>query len=250
MKTAFDCALNGLLLSDVHDRICVLDLREEVTLHPSFLSPCRGERLICSVRERLTVQVRFSILEEDPILRRQAAQALHAWAVTGGLLTTSDRPGQQISVLCTEFPAIASEDWTQEMILVFQSARVPYWESTETVSVSGTGILTLTAPGTAGFVPVDVTVINDTPQTIDHLTVRCADSEMIFNGIDFPAGGTFQLTQNNDLLAVNINGESILHCRTADSADLLLVPCACSCTVHAGDDIPLQACFTVRGRYA
>lgn len=251
MTTQFDCALNGILLSSVDDRICVLDIQENapklrttsLALHPE------GQHMLRQTRDSLTVQVRFAIHEEDPLRRREAAQAVHTWAAKGGLLTTSDRSGQQLTVICTGYPAVAAGDWTQELTLTFQSARVPYWEDAETTSVSGSSVLTLTTPGTAESAPVDVVVVNNTAQTITHLKVRCGSTEMNFEGINFPANTMFVLNQTDGPLSARVMGSSILHCRTAESADLLLAPCGQSCTVYASADAPLQSSFTVRGRY-
>ena len=251
MTTQFDCALDGILLSSLDESICVLDIREDAPKlrTTSLIQYPEGHRLLQQQRESLSVQIRFSIHEEDPIRRREVAQAVHAWAAKGGLLTSSDRPGQQMAVLCTGYPATAAEDWTEVLTLVFTSARVPYWEDAELTAVVGSGTMTLTAPGTAKSTPVDVQIVNNAGMPLTKLMIRCGDTQMAFDGIEFTAGSSFLLTQSTGTLIARIGGKSVLPCRTPDSDDALLVPCGTSCTVSASADGALQTGFAVRGRY-
>lgn len=251
MKTPFDCALNGVLLSSLDEAICLRDIREEAPrLRTSALAlPTEGQRLLRQQRESLTVQILFAIHAEDPIRRRAVLQAVHAWAARGGILTVTDRPGQQLTVLCTALPAMAAEDWTETLTIAFTSERVPCWEAAEEVSASGSEVLTLDAPGTAESAPVDVAVINDTAQIVDDLTLYCGGTRMAFTGLHMPSGGVFLLIQSGGVLSAQVDGVSALHCRTPESDDLLLAPCGRSCVVYASAAEPLQATFTVRGRY-
>ena len=251
MKTPFDCALNGVLLSSLDEAICVQDIREEAPkLRTSALSlPMEGQRLLRQQRESLTVQVIFAIHAEDPVRRRAVLQNVLAWAAQGGLLTTLDRPGQQLSVLCTALPAMSAEDWAAPLTLSFTSVRVPYWEATDEVTVSGSAVLTLDTPGTAESAPVDVVVINDTTSLVDTLTLYCGGTRMEFTDLHLPSSGMFLLLQSGGILSAQVAGRSVLPCRTPESDDLLLAPCGRSCVVYASAAEPLQATFTVRGRY-
>ena len=251
MITPFDCALNDVLLSSLDKAICIQDIREEAPkLRTSTLAlPAEGQRLLRQQRESLTVQVIFAIHEEDPIRRREVLQTVLAWAARGGVLTTTDRPGQRLSVLCTALPAMAAEDWTAPLTLSFTSERTPYWEADEEAIVSGSEVLTLNTPGTAESAPVDVVVINDTASTVDDLTLYCGGTRMEFTGLNLPRSGMFLLLQSGGILSAQMDGHSVLHCCTPESDDLLLAPCGRSCIAYASATEPLQATFTVRGRY-
>jgi hypothetical protein len=72
---------------------------------------------------------------------------------------------------------------------------------------------------------------------------------MTFENILFPAGQLLILNETDGPLKAEITGESILHCRTADSDDLLLLPCGKESTVYATADKAVSAGFTARGRY-
>lgn len=252
MTTLFDCALNGILLSSLNERICVLDIREDapklrttaLSLHPE------GQHLLRQVRESLTLHVDFALHEEDPILRCKAMQTIHAWAVKGGMLTITSRAGQRLPVICADLPSLSGEDWTEKCTLTFQSTRVPYWEDANATTAAGSEVLTLNVPGTVESVPVDVLVINNTDETINRLTVRAGSTQMVFEGLVFEPGSMFLLIQSDGPLLAQIDGDSVLHCRTANSADQLLAPCGKNCTAYASASAPLQASFTVRGRYA
>lgn len=251
MTTQFDCALDDILLSSLDDHICVLDIKENtpklrttaLSMHPD------GQHLLRQTRESLTVQVHFAIHEEDPTRRREAMQVVCAWAAKGGLLTTSDRPGQQLTVICTETPAMSADDWTEALTLSFTTAHSPYWEDAEPTQVTGSGAMMLTVPGTADFAPVDAAIFNTGTAPVTHLSLHCGSTYIIFEDIFLPVGGQFFLQNTKGVLFAHINGESVLRHRTSGSADLLLAPCGQECLVSALALQPLQATFTARGRY-
>lgn len=252
MTTPFDCALNGVLLSSLDERITVLDVQENAPKLRTTVLALHQEGADCihQRRESITVQVHFAIHEEEPIRRQSVMRIIRTWAEKGGVFTTADRPGLQLTVICTSLPAITSEDWTEKCTLTFQTTRCPWWEDAEETAVSGSAVLTLATPGTADFAPVDALIINNSGETVTRLTIRAGSTQMVFEGIHFPAGRMFLLTQSDGPLTVEADGESVLSFRTADSDDMLLVPCGKSSTVYASASGPLQASFTVRGRYA
>lgn len=251
MTTQYDCALNGILLSSVDDRICVLDVQENAAkLRTTALSrPPEGQHLIRQTRESLTVKVRFAIHEENAIRRRMVLQSVQAWAAKGGLLTTSDRPGQQLTVICTETPSMSADDWTEALTLAFTTTHCPFWEDAEPTLITGSGAMPFTVPGTADFTPVDVLVVNTGTSTVNRLSLHCGSTYIIFEDIFLPVGGTFLMRTASGVLSAHIDGESVLRNRTPGSADLPLVPCGQECIVNALALQPLEATFTARGRY-
>lgn len=248
--TIHDCALNGASLSWLDERICVLDVREDAPRMrlPAFSLPTGGQ-LLAPVRESLSIRVTFALHEEDPVRRWNLLGLVRAWAAQGGILTLESRSGQQLTVICTEFPAMAAEDWTAPLSLLFTTTHCPYWEAAESTVLTGSGAMTLTLPGTADAVPVSVTVTNEGSSPVTRLTLLCGGSCIIFEDISLPAGGKCYVEVRDGLLCATINGESILPCRTPGSDDLLLAPCGKSCTVSASGGQPLQTVFTARGRY-
>lgn len=249
--TIHDCTLGGVSLSSLDKRICVLDFQEDapaISLVTHALA--RGGQQLRQTRRSLTVRIHFAIHEANPSRRKAVLQTICSWAMQGGVLTLSDRAGKRLHVVCTALPAITSEDWTAPLSIAFTTTHCPWWEAVSPTSVSGNGGLTMTLPGTADFAPVDAQITNAGTQPLSLLTVRCGSSLMIFNGIDLPVGSVLTLTTTDGVFSAEIDGESVLHCRTAGSDDLLLAPCGKTCTVSATATQPLSTTFSARGRYA
>lgn len=251
MTTLFDCALNGVLLSSLSQRISILDIQESAPkVHQSALTLFpEGRQQLQVRRDSITVKVIFAIHEEKPHLRTRELQRVRDWAVPGGVLTITDHTDQQLTVVCTELPAITADDWTEKCTITFQTTRCPYWESAIQSSINGPGALTLYVPGTAEHTLVNVLVQNASDEDITRITLRAGSTQMTFENILFPAGYLLLLNETDGPLKVEILGESILHCRTADSDDLLLLPCGKESTVYATADKSVTASFTARGRY-
>ena len=176
-------------------------------------------------------------------------RTVRAWAEKGGVFTSTDRPGLQLQVVCSSMPGVSAKDWTAPLTLSFTTTRCPYWEDKDVVSVSANGTVTLKAPGTVDYVPVDAVITNSTPETLTQLTVCCGSTQMIFNDISLPPNNMLMILYSNHTLLAMINGMSVLPCRTPASSDLLLAPCGKGTTAYATSGQTLQATFSVRGRY-
>ena len=77
MKTRYDASINGVLLSDLDERIIVTDVRENkaetsVTVHERPVTA--GSFFSRSVRRSLTVTVAFVLWERDPTKRKLELQ--------------------------------------------------------------------------------------------------------------------------------------------------------------------------------
>ncbi len=241
-----NCALNGVSLASLDPRIHVTDVIE---CAPAFrlTNPCPHQPH--RTREKLTVQVRFRLLEQDVTARRTLMQRVLAWADGGGALSTLDRPGQRLQVLCESLPAMSALDWTEEMTLSFAALADPYWvdEAAVRLTADASGILSI--PGNAGLAPVDVTIVNTGDTAITSLGVAAALTAMVFEGIDLPAGGAFTLRTEGGVPSAKVGSASVLMNRTSDSADLLLAPCGADSAVFVTAASPVSATFSARGRY-
>lgn len=250
MTTPFTCALNGVSLSSLNSRICILDIRQDAPkLRASAFALPGGGQHFTQTRESLTLRVTFAIQSETPAQRRKTAQAVFAWAMQGGVLTVSDHPGQQLTVVCAELPATSCEDWTEPLTIAFTTTHCPYWEDASATTVTGTGAQTLTLPGTADSAPVDATITNAGTEDVTRLIIQCGATSLVFEDVLLPAGDKLYLQTKNGVLSAVIAGESVLARRTAGSSDLLLAPCGKACTVYATALQSLQATFSARGRY-
>ncbi len=251
MNTLIDCRLNGVSLASLDDALCVLDVKElspKMRTSALALQP-DGRRILRRTRESLSIEITFAIHHEEPENRRRVQQAIHAWAEKGGVLTVSDRPGRQIRMQCASLPAMAAQDWTSPLTLTLISADAPYWEDQAPTGVTGSGPLTLDVPGTAESTPVSVLIINDTAETVTRLSLLCGSTRMTFEGLSFAPGELFILDEDNGILFADINGASVLPCRTPDSDDQLRLPCGSRSNLSVSADQALTAAFTLRGRY-
>lgn len=252
MTTRFNCALDGESLAGLDERIVILDILEDTPRMSTVSLPLHtgGQRVLTSHRESITIRVRFAIHEEDPVRRQTVMQSIHAWAMNGGTLTISPRPGQQVKVSCTALPGLTFRDWPEEMTLAFTSLYAPWWEATEHTTLSGTAAHTLLVPGTADYADMDVAIINTNTTTVTELTVRCGNTHVTFRNISLPSGGQLVISHVRGVFAAKLDGRSILNRRTMDSSDELLLPCGESIELAVEAASPLYAFFQVRGRYA
>ena len=251
MTTRYDCALNGVPLSSVDERICVTDILESAPrlALTTASRPGDGLHLLQRKRESLAVQVRFILPVADVTLRRAIVQQVTAWAAPGGVLTTSDRPGQRLSVVCQALPAVSALCWLDEMMLTFCAMNPPFWEDASPVSVEFSDDATLTLPGTAPEAPVEAVVTNEGDASLTTLTLSAGITFMTFEGLNLPAGGVFTLTTEDGVLCARCDDTSVLLCRTDDSDDQLLLPCGEEGFLTVSADQPVTAVFSGRGRY-
>ncbi len=251
MMTRYTCALNGAQLHDVDERIHITDVKEPAPRLriTTAAVPVDGLRLLRSARESVTVQVTFLIREYDVVQRRTVLQNVCAWAARGGVLTTGDRPGQQLHVRCTGLPQYGAMAWLDEMILTFTAYDVPFWEQTEAVKVTASDSAELLLPGTAEHCPVNCTVQNAGDAPLTQLHLQSGDTALQLEGLQIEPGAEVTAAVEDGHLRIHSGGESLLHCRTAESSDLLLGRCGESCAVSVSGDQPVLATFWARGRF-
>lgn len=251
MMTRYSCTLNGVSLDSLDPCIHITDLTELPPRQRIVTAPCipGGLHVLQRVRESLTVRVRFLLRAYEPQARRAAMQKVFAWAEGGGVLTFSDRPGQQLQVVCDTLPGMSSLCWLDEMELSFTACRVPYWESAQpvTLSISDSGMLAV--PGTAPSAPLTCQVVNLGAAPLTSLMLTAGDASMKFTGLSIAPGSAFTLGLRNGVLSAACSGESLLMHRTADSDDLLIAPCGADCPVSVEADQSVSATFVARGRY-
>lgn len=252
MTTKYTCALDGTSLDALDESIAILDITEDAPRMHEVTLPLHtgGHRVLTSRRESITVRVRFAIHEEDAARRLAVMQSIRAWAMKGGKLTISPRPGQRLTVSCTAQPALSFRDWPEELSLAFTSLYAPWWEAAEQTTLSGTGTKTLLVPGTADFADIDVVIMNAAAATVTELTVHCGGSYMTFRDITLPSGSQIVISHVKGSLTARLDGKSILSHRTMDSSDELLLPCGETVELSVEAAVSLYAFFQVRGRYA
>lgn len=250
MIPRFFCALNGVNPESIDATLRVTDITELPPRRRVVTAPTirHGLRLLSRVRESLTIRIRFLIAQYDPARRRDLLQKLHAWADPGGILTTSDRPGQQLQVDCDTLPMLTALCWSDEISIEFTAYAVPFWEYAEETQVSSDEGTFLLLPGDAEEAPVSCDVTNQGAAPLTTLRLVCGDTQMCFEGLSIAPGDVFRLSVENGLLRAESGGESLLIHRTGDSDDLLLADCGMDAGISATGDQIVTAVFHARGR--
>ncbi|MBR3763070.1 MAG: hypothetical protein IKK57_00790 [Clostridia bacterium] len=250
MTPRFSCALNGVSPESIDPALRVTDVtelppRRRVATVPTIR---HGLRLLSRVRESLTVRISFVIPEYDPARRRALLQKLHAWADPGGVLTTSDRPGQQLQVMCDTLPMLSALAWSDVVQIDLTACEIPFWQQAEETCVLTGSEAVLTLPGDADETPVSCDVTNTGASTVTAVTLACGSTQMTFTGIALAPGSVLTVDASAAPLRCTIDGSSVLMHRTGESADLLLADSGAATPVSVSADGNVQAVFHARGR--
>ena len=96
---------------------------------------------------------------------------------------------------------------------------------------------------------MEVALINTSAATVTQVTVICGVNHITFRDIALPSGGQLVISRVNGAFTAKLDGSSILHRRTMDSADELLAPCGETVTLSVTASHTLYAFYNVRGRY-
>lgn len=245
------CTLWGEEMAKLSDHLHVLDVHEEAPCMREVAYPCAagGTRVLLRQRERLSIRIDFAVLDPEPKRRQATLRAVAAWAEQGGLLGLSTRPGLQLGIHHAVMSAPSAEDWTETLSLTLTACDPPWWEATQPVSSTITEAGTLEVPGDADSTPVDVLVTHRGEGTLTRLHLRCGATQMTFEGLALPAGGTFRLNRENGVLSAEIGEKNVLNQRTALSDDELLAPCGQEVSIAVSADQPVTATFMARGRW-
>lgn len=257
MMTRYEAWLNKKSLSAIDPSIYILDIAYSA---PRFMTttvdiPGRNGQHMTSRHARSTsVVITMEIHAQDTARRQDICRRVQAWAMGGSVLTTSDRRGQRLNVICENPPAISSAlKWTQPLKITLTAYEQPFWEDEypKTVSITGTEARkTLYAPGIGAVTRVEATVKNESGAALDALTLGAGGTTMHFEGLALEDGGTLEIGYDeNGLLTIRAGGVSKMSCRAADSDDDLMITTGRSETVHVQAEAAVSVTFRARGLY-
>lgn len=256
MITRYDVRLDGRSISDVDPSVIVTDIVYNQPMEQMEQTSLAG-RDGSSMRRRTrsaSVSVSVEIHEQDPRARMEVCRRLQSFAMRGGVLTTSDRPGQRLRVVCTQPPVISSAlRWTQLETIIFTAYDVPYWEDIRQTSLSvassGSGG-SLYISGTARVTPVSVSVTNTSSSVVNTLTVTVGDTSMSFASLGLASGAKLVIDYDDaQRLRIRIGNTSKMDKRTAESSDDLLAVCNQATSVTVAANASVTAVCTARGRW-
>lgn len=257
MMTRYEAWLDKKSLSVIDPSIYILDI---AYASPRFLTdtsdiPGRNGRRVSGRYARTTsVVITIEIHEHDTARRQEVCRRVQAWAMKGGMLTTNDRRGQRLRVICDSPPDIASAlKWTQPIKMTMTAYEQPFWEDEypRTATLTGTSdSASLYVPGIGAQTRVEASVRNASGGTIEALTLAAGGTTMKFKGLALANGETLEIGYDeNDLLTIHVGGTSKMSCRTGDSDDDLMADTGAhvALSVSAGADV--SATFRARGLY-
>ena len=253
MKSLCGAWLDGLGLQDIDPALLLTEI-----VHIPAAVRCTdvslpGGPMLAVKRETRPARVllRFAVHEEEPVRRAQLLERAAAWALRGGRLTVSDRPGQALRVRCTELPEHSTLHWTKEMTLAFEGRPQPLWRDLRprTAEITGrSGSADIWAPG-CGVSPVSVTL-----QAQGRLTAvrfSAGESFIEMEGLQMDKGERLTLGESEETgfteIRRELTGESLLAKRTARSSDRLCLRAGRRGRLSLSADADVNALFEVWG---
>ena len=224
-----DAWINRASLRAVDDIILIQQINEEppqIAVTYGENPGWNGQRLLQRNRTTRRITITFQLRELYDLSRRaRVIDAINGWA-QDGILQVSYRSGQQIRVYCVNRPTMgAARDVLEEYTIGFEAAVSPFWEDAQPVSLSLSGTDesgTLFVPGTE---PCRLTTeITPTGGTLTEFTITAGGSVFAFSGLDIAQDTPIKIAYTDDgYLTVSAANTSLLPCRSAASADDLLV---------------------------
>lgn len=257
MITLCDCALNGVRPADIDPAVVLLDVREspaEVAVTTHAIAGRPGQRQGRTHVRALTVALDLEIHESDPTRRKAIAGSLARWAAPGGWLTVDDRPGQRLLVACDAPPALPSAlHWTQPVTVTLTAREAPWWQEIAPVTVSApspaaSGALSLRPTGDLPT-PLEFTATNTGSGVLTAFSLTCAHGALRLDGLTWPPGAALTLAHDErGVLALRLDGASVLALRTPESADEVLLPPREESSVAWAAAGPVAVALAARGR--
>ena len=255
MARHVDAWMDGIRLADLGPILI-----QEVNEPPADQEITYGERpgragrlVLVNKRRLLRVSIEIAIRELFNLGRRTAIlQAVAGWA-NGNILELSNHPGQRLHVQQKAAPALGKvRDYATAMMLDFEASVIPFWEEKSPVTCTLTGASgseTMLIPGTVDQNPVEFTFSPSGTLTTLTVTAACGgNTEQIqLAGLNTSAPVVFG-RDSEDRLTIKAGGTSLMHCRTQNSADDLLIPSGCA-NVSFSANVGGTAVFSARGRW-
>lgn len=264
MVTRYGVWLNNKGLADIDDTIYIVDISEQEydqQIIKAESSLGGGTRYIATRRFSLPIEIRFLIRERNIARRAEILSRIRGWAQPG-YLTTTDKPGKRLHVVCSRFPVASSaQRWTEELTMALTAYDVPYWEDERPMSCTvrcepynpdanftHQGTARLYQRGTAPA-PMDAVITANAALDKVRLVGGEAYKYLQFDGLGMRAGDVLTISHDErGILYAKVNGESVLHKRTTASQDDLLVKPGENTITLRADNVCTAVC-EVRGRY-
>lgn len=253
MKSRMQVYLNGKGLHEIDEKIVVLDVTY-ASPSSNVSAQSNGHRdgsYVSSIRfddAQLTVSV--EIHEYNMARRQRLLQLVAAWALPGGWLTVSDRPGQKIFVRCSNPPTLGSAfRWTERVEIPLGAYEFPYWQDDEpkTATLTGTSAEgSMLVPGIASpcYFEAEVTPTG----TLTSLTLGVGNSSIELSDISATDPVVISYDERH-ILSIVSGAVSLLDKRTAASSDDLTADAGTQAQLTLTANVSCTAVFKAKGVY-
>lgn len=221
--------LNGISLASAHPLILLQHISEgapetDVKTGPRAGAP--GQFVTARKIKERKVTVTFAVRERLDFTKRAAAvSAAAAWAMNGGWLEISSRPGLRMWVVPTQLPDVGKlRDWTRDIELALTGYAWPVWTEITGNSVTVTGTTGTEDISAAGTWETRLEAeITPSSSALTSVSITVNGQTMALTDISVAAGKTLKIYwDENHLLRIENDGTGILGSRSGD--DLVLSP--------------------------
>ena len=184
-----------------------------------------GQRLLTRRRVNRRISITFAIRElRDLAARAAIVDKVNGWA-QDGVLQISNRPEQQLRVVCAGRASITSpRDYTEEFKIDYDAAASPYWEdrTPQALTITGSsGIGSLLNRGTADAMAA--VTVTPTGGALGALTISVGACTFSFSGLSVANNTPLRIDYDErGILRVLAGNASRISCRTAISDDDLI----------------------------
>lgn len=259
MRTRYGCAVDGMALEAVDDRIYISDITESAAKYRTETAnraKGAGTRVTRRSRQSVSVHIQFVIRERDTEARQNILDKVLTWA-KDGYLTISTREGKRIYATPETLPTIDSAlRWYDAIKIVYMAYEYPYWENVaaETAVLSGKeSEKSAYMPGNAWeekTAYVEAEVRNDGAGELNALTLTAGGSRFEFESLGLATGKKLVISYGEDrILRILADGKSAMKNRKAESSDDLMLEIGKMGKVAIEADQNVTARFLMRGAW-
>ena len=200
-------ALGGAYLDEVHESIVIKSVvpgaAQKKTQSVSRMHGA-GNRITSETWDPLKTQVTFGIdlPKTELALRREIYDAVTAWALRRGWLTTNEMPNRQMYVDRITMPAGSDmRDWTKDYTIELTAYNVPFWQGNVMAAVSGSnsasGSTRISLDGNENSV-LNFTFENTSGKQINDLTVITNSGKLVLNDMSLAGNASVIVDHGND----------------------------------------------------
>lgn len=268
MFSLFDATLGGVAFSSIAEEVVLTDIVEEaprMDTQTAALALRDGMMRTQNRRQSLSIRLVYVIRTQDVALRAELRDKVAAWAAKGGELTINTKPRKRLNVVLDNPPALGSGmRWTDELSVTLTAYTTPYWEDIKPHSISVTtewaemfesyfysGVIK--PSGNVKSLPVSALLMNTGEAPLTNIKIVVGNTTIEISGLHMETGANVLSIDydKNGLMDIRdvAQNESLMHNRTPQSDDDLLVIPGKENGVTIYSDQPIQCSITFRGRW-